>query len=103
MKNILLILGSPRRRASCSHQIGRRIVDDLKSHYPSAKVVVRNLAREPLPEVSDVCQSASGRCRAPDRIWGIGTGPGRSRLKNAAQRVLLPFARDMCIAVAQAC
>jgi FMN-dependent NADH-azoreductase len=48
-----LILGSPRGRASCSHQIARRIVDDLKSHYPSAKVVVRNLTKEPLPEVSD--------------------------------------------------
>ena len=33
MKNILLILGSPRDRASYSHQIGRRIVDDLKSRF----------------------------------------------------------------------
>ena len=53
MKNILLILGSPRDRASYSHQIGRRIVDHLKSRYPSAKVVVRNLAKEPLPDVSE--------------------------------------------------
>jgi FMN-dependent NADH-azoreductase len=53
MKNILLILGSPRDRASYSHQIGRRIVDDLKSRYPSAKVVVRNLAKEALPDVGE--------------------------------------------------
>jgi hypothetical protein len=53
MKNILLILGSPRNRASYSHQIGRRIIDDLKSRYPSAKVVVRNLAKEFLPDVGE--------------------------------------------------
>jgi FMN-dependent NADH-azoreductase len=53
MKSILLILGSPRDRASYSHQIGRRIVDDLKSRYPSAKVVVRNLAKEALPDVGE--------------------------------------------------
>jgi FMN-dependent NADH-azoreductase len=53
MKSILLILGSPRDRNSYSHQIGRRIVDDLKSRYPSAKVVVRNLAKEPLPDVGE--------------------------------------------------
>ena len=53
MKNILLILGSPRDRASYSHQIGRRIVDDLKSRYPSANVVVRNLVKEALPDVGE--------------------------------------------------
>ena len=53
MKNILLILGSPRDRASYSHQIGRRIVDDLKSRYPSANVVVRNLVKEALPDVRE--------------------------------------------------
>jgi FMN-dependent NADH-azoreductase len=53
MKNILLVLGSPRDRASYSHQIGRRIVDDLKSRYPAAKIVVRNLAKEPLPDVTE--------------------------------------------------
>ena len=65
MKNILLILGSPRGRASYSHQIGRRIVDDLKSRYPSAKVVVRNLTKEPLPEVSDAF--VTGRLLAQDK------------------------------------
>ena len=64
MKNILLILGSPRDRASYSHQIGRRVVDDLKSRYPSAKVVVRNLAKEALPEVSDAF--VAGRVLAQD-------------------------------------
>jgi FMN-dependent NADH-azoreductase len=63
MKNILLILGSPRDRASYSHQIGRRIVDDLKSRYPSAKVVVRNLAKEALPDVDE--GFVTGRVLAP--------------------------------------
>jgi len=53
MKNILLVLGSPRGSASYSHQMGRRIVDDLKSRYPSAQVVVRNLGKEPLPQIND--------------------------------------------------
>ncbi len=53
MNNILLILGSPRGSASFSSQIGRRIVDDLKARYPAAKVVVRNLGKEPLPQVSE--------------------------------------------------
>jgi len=65
MKNILLILGSPRDRASYSHQIGRRIVDDLKSRYPSAKVVVRNLAKEALPDVDN--GFVTGRMLAPDK------------------------------------
>jgi FMN-dependent NADH-azoreductase len=53
MKSILLVLGSPRGNASYSHQIGRRIVDDLKARYPAATVVVRNLAKEPLPHVGE--------------------------------------------------
>jgi FMN-dependent NADH-azoreductase len=65
MKSILLILGSPRDRASYSHQIGRRIVDDLKSRYPSAKVVVRNLAKEPLPDVGEAF--VTGRVLAQDK------------------------------------
>jgi FMN-dependent NADH-azoreductase len=65
MKNILLVLGSPRGSASYSHQIGRRIVDDLKSRYPAAKVVVRNLGKEPLPDVSDAF--VSGRMLAADQ------------------------------------
>src|SRR2546423_5297886 len=60
MKNILLILGSPRDRASYSHQIARRVVDDLKSRYPAAKIVVRNLAREPLPHVTDAFATGRG-------------------------------------------
>ena len=65
MKNILLVLGSPRGNASYSHQIGRRIVDDLKSRYPAAKVVVRNLGKDPLPDITEAF--VSGRVLAPDQ------------------------------------
>jgi FMN-dependent NADH-azoreductase len=53
MKNILLVLGSPRGSASYSNQIGRRIVDDLKARYPAAAVTVRNLGKEALPHVGE--------------------------------------------------
>lgn len=52
MKNILLILGSPRDRASYSHPAGASSTT-WKSRYPSAKVVVRNLAKEALPDVGE--------------------------------------------------
>jgi FMN-dependent NADH-azoreductase len=65
LNNILLILGSPRAKSSFSSQIGRRIVDDLKSRYPAAKVVVRNLGKEPLPHVGE--SFANGRALAAER------------------------------------
>jgi FMN-dependent NADH-azoreductase len=40
-------------------------VDDLVSRHPSAKVVVRNLAKDPLPQVSE--QFAAGRAIARDQ------------------------------------
>jgi len=41
MKNILLVLSSPRGWKSHSHQFASHIVDDLKARHPGAKVVVR--------------------------------------------------------------
>jgi FMN-dependent NADH-azoreductase len=65
MNSILLVLGSPRGNASHSHQIGRRIVDDLKARYPAATVVVRNLDKEPLPHVGEAF--VEGRAVAPEK------------------------------------
>lgn len=65
MNNILLVLGSPRGRASYSNQIARRIVDDLKSRHPAASVVVRDLSRAPAPAVTEAF--ADGRALAEDR------------------------------------
>jgi FMN-dependent NADH-azoreductase len=65
MKNILLVLGSPRGSASYSNQIGRRIVDDLKARYPVAAVTVRNLGKEALPHVGE--PFVDGRMLAPEQ------------------------------------
>jgi FMN-dependent NADH-azoreductase len=53
VKNILFVLSSPRGWKSYSHQFASHIVDDLKARHPSAKVVVRDVAREPLPHVDE--------------------------------------------------
>ena len=39
MKNVLLVLSSPRGRQSYSHQFASHIVDDLKARHPGATVV----------------------------------------------------------------
>src|SRR6267143_1509414 len=53
MKNILFVLSSPRGWKSYSHQFASHIVDDLKARHPGAKVVVRDVAKEPLPHVDE--------------------------------------------------
>jgi FMN-dependent NADH-azoreductase len=59
------IVMSRKGSASYSHQIGRRIVDDLKARYPAAKVTVRNLGKEPLPHISEAF--VTGRLLAADQ------------------------------------
>jgi len=51
MKNILLVQSSPRRNESFSHKVAQSVVSDLKARHPEAKVVVRDLAANPLPHV----------------------------------------------------
>jgi FMN-dependent NADH-azoreductase len=53
MKNILLVLSSPRGQQSYSHRFAGDIVDDLQLRHPAATVVVRDLAKEPLPHVGE--------------------------------------------------
>jgi|SRR6266853_5285962 len=53
MKNILLVLSSPRGQQSHSHQFAGDIVDDLRLRHPGVTVVVRDLAKEPLPHVGE--------------------------------------------------
>jgi FMN-dependent NADH-azoreductase len=65
MKNILLVTSSPRGWHSYSQQIARGIVDDLKIDDPGAHVVVRDVAKQPLPHVSDAF--ATSRVLPPDR------------------------------------
>jgi len=51
MMNILFVSSSPRGGESYSNRVARRIVDDLIAGNPGARVVVRDLAQQPLPHV----------------------------------------------------
>jgi len=53
MNNLLLVLSSPRGAGSYSGLFARRIVDDLKMRHPGLQVTVRNVARNPLPHLSE--------------------------------------------------
>ena len=53
MNNVLFVTSSPRGQNSYSQQIARRVVDDLKIANPAARIVVRNVAKEPLPHVGE--------------------------------------------------
>ena len=65
MKNILFVLSSPRGWKSYSHQFAGHIVDDLKARHPGAKVVVRDVAKEPLPHVGEAF--GTGRVLPPEK------------------------------------
>src|SRR2546430_1466339 len=65
VKNILLVLSSPRGWKSYSHQFAGHIVDDLKARHPGAKVVVRDVAKEPLPHVGEAF--GTGRVLPPEK------------------------------------
>src|SRR2546421_12133550 len=65
MKNILFVSSSPSGWNSYSHQFASHIVDDLKARHPGAKVVVRDLARDPLPHVD--AAFVTGRALPPDK------------------------------------
>jgi FMN-dependent NADH-azoreductase len=53
MCNILYISSSPRRSASYSNRIAESVIRDLRENDPNATLVVRDLAREPLPHIDD--------------------------------------------------
>jgi len=65
MKNILFVLSSPRGWKSYSHQFASHIVDDLKARHPGAKVVVRDVAKEPPPHVGEAF--VTGRALPPEK------------------------------------
>jgi len=65
MSHVLLLTSSPRGLQSYSDRIARRIVDDLKIQNPGTQVVVRDLAREPLPHAGDAF--ATSRALPPDQ------------------------------------
>jgi FMN-dependent NADH-azoreductase len=69
MSNILYISSSPRGSASYSNQIAESVIRDLRNNDPSATLIVRDLAQEPLPHIDDDFVTAT---RGPD-------GPGTQR------------------------
>jgi len=65
MKNILYIASSPRGSESFSQRVAQSIVAELKSLHPEAKVVTRDIARNPLPHVGEAF--ASGLSVPPEK------------------------------------
>jgi FMN-dependent NADH-azoreductase len=65
VKNILVVLSSPRGWKSHSHQFASHVVDDLKARHPGAKVIVRDVAKEPLPHVDEAF--GTGRVLPPEK------------------------------------
>src|SRR5438445_6407798 len=65
VKSILFVLSSPRGWKSYSHQLASHIVDGLKARHPGAKMVVRDVAKEPLPHVDEAF--ATGRVLPPEK------------------------------------
>lgn len=63
MCNILLVKSSPRGSASYSNQVAERVVSDLRKNDPNATLMVRDLARAPLPHIDDDFVAAT---RSPD-------------------------------------
>ena len=53
MSNILYVTSSPRRGDSYSNRVAARVLDELKQANPGATVVVRDVARNPLPHVDE--------------------------------------------------
>ena len=65
MKNILFITSSPRGSESYSRKVAQSIVDDLQLGHLDANVVVRDLARYPIPHVGEAF------------VGGLWSGPER--------------------------
>jgi FMN-dependent NADH-azoreductase len=53
MSNILYVTSSPRGGDSYSNRVAARVLDELEQAHPGATVVVRDVARDPLPHVDE--------------------------------------------------
>lgn len=51
MSRILLVTSSPRGPISYSTRLARSLVEALAARHPNARIVVRDLAKEPLPHI----------------------------------------------------
>lgn len=53
MKQILVIESSPRGAESTSRQLTRRLTERLRALYPEARLVERDIAKDPLPHLDN--------------------------------------------------
>lgn len=53
MSNILYVTSSPRGGDSYSNRVAARVLNELEQAHPGATVVVRDVARDPLPHVDE--------------------------------------------------
>src|SRR6267154_4935773 len=86
MKNILYIQSSPRGSESYSQKVAQSIIDELTGSYPDANVVVRDLAQNPPPHVSEAF------------VGGISTGPEQRTPEQAAALALSDVLIDELLA-----
>lgn len=73
MSNILHITSSPRGSASYSNQVSHGVIDELQQADPQARVIVRDLARDPLPLIDKDFAAATRNMDGPrtERQQGI--------------------------------
>jgi len=89
--NILYVTSSPRGGASYSGQTGERVLAELRDGNPGAQVVVRDLARNPLPHIDGDFIAAT---RGPD---GATTEQQRQLLAQSDALVDELFAADVIV------
>ena len=65
MCNILYVSSSPRGGVSYSSQIAANVIRDLRKNDPDARLIVRDLAQDPLPHIDDDFVSATRGADGP--------------------------------------
>jgi len=53
LKNVLLVLSSPRGDESYSHRVANQVIEEIRVDHPDADVVIRDLVNDPLPHVGE--------------------------------------------------
>ena len=66
MSNILLLTSSPRGAASHSNRVAARVLDELRRANPDTRVIVRDLAKNPIRHIDD--DFVTGIFAAADRL-----------------------------------
>jgi len=92
--NILHVTSSPRGSASYSNRVATNVLDELAARNPGATVMVRDLARDPLPHIGDDFVAAT---RGPN---GPQTDAQRALLKRSDELVDELFAADLIVIAA---